>query len=108
MSGKGSIEKIKRAARRSVLRTFPPCSEVVRIISASIDRPLSVRERFLMKMHLTACKPCVRYLDQSSFVVRALRLMTDEEKVQLFSGSLREETRARIKKMLRSGVMNFL
>jgi hypothetical protein len=101
------IEKIRRAIRRTILRAFPPCREVVHIISASLDRPLTRRERFVMKMHLFACKPCVRYLDQLSFVVRALKVMNQDEKDRLFSGSLREETRARIKRLLRTGAMSF-
>lgn len=101
------MDKIKRSMRRAILRAFPPCSEVVHIISASLDRPLTLRERFVMKMHLAACKPCVRYLDQSSFLARALKVMDDAEKASLFSGSLREESRARIKELLRSSAMSF-
>lgn len=98
---------MRKTLRRAILRAFPPCSEVVHIISASLDRPLSLWERFVMKMHLFACKPCVRYLDQSSYLARALKVMSGEEKASLFSGSLREETRARIKELLRSGAMSF-
>jgi len=101
------IEKLKRVVRRAILRAFPPCREVVHLISASLDRPLNWRERLVMKMHLAACKPCFRYLDQSIFVARALKLMNEEEKVRLFSSSLREETRARIKRLLRTGAMSF-
>ena len=87
-------------ARRSILRTFPSCKEIVRIISASLDRPLTLRERFLMKMHLFACKPCVRYLNQSEFVSQAMRIMDDAEKMDLFSGTLSDTARTRIKAAL--------
>jgi len=80
-----------------VLRTFPSCKEIVHIISASLDRPLTFREKFLMKVHLLACKPCVRYLDQSSFVSKAIKVMDDNETTELFSGSLSDESRSRIK-----------
>lgn len=104
MSEATTGQKLKRAMRRAVLRIFPSCKEVVKIISASLDRPLMLREKFLMKMHLFACKPCVRYLDQSSFLSRAVRLMDDSEKESLFGGSLSDETRARIKSVLGSSV----
>lgn len=107
MSEPGGIEKLKRTLRRAALRAFPPCREVVQIISASLDRPLALRERFVMKMHLVACKPCVRYLDQSGFLARALKMMDDDEKRSLFAGSLRSETRARIKELLRSNGVSF-
>ena len=106
MSEPGTMTKFRKHFRRSILRAFPPCSEVVRIISASLDRPLTLRERFVMKMHLVACKPCVRYLDQSSFLARALKVMDENEKTMLFAGSLRAESRTRIKEMLRSGAIS--
>lgn len=94
------FQRVTKMIRRSILRTFPSCKEIVHIISASLDRPLTLRERFLMKMHLFACKPCVRYLHQSEFVSRAMRMMDDSEKMDLFSGSLSDSARARIKAAL--------
>ena len=95
-------QKLAKACRRAILRVFPSCKEIVHIISASLDRPLTFRENVLMKMHLFACKPCVRYFDQSSFLSKAVKQMTEEEKDELFSGSLSEESRTRIKDALRS------
>lgn len=96
------FQRVTKMIRRSILRTFPSCKEIVHIISASLDRPLTLRERFLMRMHLIACKPCVRYLNQSEFVSRAMRIMDDTEKIDLFSGSLSDTARARIKAELSS------
>lgn len=90
-------QKLTKLIRRMVLRTFPSCKEIVHIISASLDRPLTLREKFLMKVHLLACKPCVRYLDQSTFLARAVKIMDDSETAELFSGSLSEASRSRIK-----------
>jgi hypothetical protein len=95
-------ERVNKFFRRAILRTFPPCKEIVHIISASLDRPLTLREKFLMRMHLLACKPCVRYLDQSEFVASAVRIMDESEKIDLFSGSLSDSARSRIKAALRS------
>ena len=94
------FQRVTKMVRRSILRTFPSCKEIVHIISASLDRPLTVRERFLMKMHLFACKPCVRYLNQSEFVSEAIRIMDDAEKMDLFSGALSDSARTRIKAAL--------
>ena len=93
-------QKILRPFRRAILRTFPSCKEIVRIISASLDRPLTLREKVLMKMHLAACKPCVRYLNQSEFVSDAIKIMDEAEKMDLFAGSLSGAARARIKNAL--------
>ena len=100
MSGVTITQKILRPFRRMILRTLPSCKEIVHIITASLDRPLTLREKFLMKFHLFACKPCVRYLDQSEFVSSAIKIMDDAEKLDLFAGSLSDSARSRIKSVL--------
>ena len=94
------FQKVSKMIRRSILRMFPSCKEIVHIISASLDRPLTRREKVLMKIHLFACKPCVRYLDQSEFVSKAVKIMDESEKLDLFAGSLSEVARSRIKTAL--------
>ena len=59
-----------------------------------------MREKFLMKIHLFACKPCVRYLNQSEFVSDAIKIMDETEKMDLFAGSLSDGARSRIKAAL--------
>lgn len=100
MSELSTSQKISRLFRRTILRTFPSCKEIVHIISASLDRPLTRREKVLMKIHLFACKPCVRYLDQSEFVSKAVKIMDESEKLDLFAGNLSEVARSRIKTAL--------
>lgn len=95
---------LRRMISRAILRGFPPCKEIVKIISASLDRPLTLKEKLLMKIHLFACKPCVRYLDQSAFLSKAVSKMNEQEKADLFSGALSNEARDRIKSLLRSGM----
>lgn len=102
MKGQTITQKLLRPFRRTVLRTFPSCKEIVHIISASLDRPLTLREKVLMKMHLFACKPCVRYLNQSEFVSDAIKIMDETEKMDLFAGSLSDAARLRIKAALAS------
>ena len=93
-------QRITKVLRRTILRTFPSCKEIVHIITASLDRPLTLREKFLMKTHLFACKPCVRYLDQSEFVSSAIKIMDEGEKLDLFAGALSDSARSRIKSAL--------
>jgi hypothetical protein len=100
MSEPTITQKILRPFRRAILRTFPSCKEIVHIISASLDRPLTLREKFLMKIHLFACKPCVRYLNQSEFVSGAIKIMDETERMDLFAGTLSDAARARIKSAL--------
>ena len=104
MSEHRVYQKVRKMFRRTILRTFPSCKDIVQIISASLDRPLTLREKFLLKMHLIACKPCVRYLDQTTFLSKAIRIMDQDEKADLFRGSLSESSRSRIKAAIRAAV----
>jgi hypothetical protein len=102
MSDTGIIFKLRRAKNRMILRRLPPCKEIVKIVSASLDRPLTLRERFLMKLHLVACKPCVRYMEQSHFLSSAVTQMDEHLKDELFTGKLSDDARDRIKNILKT------
>lgn len=102
MAETGIIFRMRRAKNRMILRALPPCKEIVKIVSASLDRPLTIRERLLMKVHLIACKPCVRYMEQSLFLSSAVTQMDKDLKDELFTGRLSDEARDRIKKILKT------
>ena len=85
-----------------ILRTLPPCKEIVKIVSASLDRRLTIRERAVMKLHLVACKPCVRYMEQSHFLSAAATQLDEQVKDELFTGKLSPEARDRIKNILKT------
>ena len=102
MAETGIIQKLRRARNLFILRTLPPCKEIAKIISASLDRPLTPRESFVMKLHLVACKPCVRYLEQSSFLSSAATQLDDNLKNELFTGRLSDDARQRIKDVLKT------
>jgi len=94
--------KIRRAFNVATWTYLPPCKEIVKIISASLDRRLTIRERTILKLHLVACEPCVQYLDQSHFLSNAVHQMDDELKSDLYSGRLSDEARDRIKNIMRA------
>jgi len=96
------FNKIRRAFNVATWTYLPPCKEIVKIISASLDRKLTRRERVILKLHLAACEPCVRYLDQSYFLSNAVQQIDDEMKSDLYSGRLSDEARDRIKDILRA------
>lgn len=97
-------QKIRRQVNLLILRNLPPCKEIAKIISASLDRRLTLREKIVMKLHLVACKPCVRYFEQSEFLHRATQRLDDNLKEDVYSGRLSDEARARIKDLLKSSV----
>jgi hypothetical protein len=52
------------------------CKEASQIISQSLDRPLTMRERFGLKLHLLICKYCKRFSQQLQTIRVALKLTT--------------------------------
>lgn len=60
-----------------------------------------------MKLHLVACKPCVRYMEQSQFLSRATHHLDEKLKEDLFTGRLSNEARQRIKNVLKTSVSLF-
>ena len=47
------------------------CKRVAQLASESLDRSLTWRETFSMRLHLLACKLCSRYVRQLKFLERA-------------------------------------
>lgn len=73
--------KLRRAIRYWLLRRLKPCCDVVQLMSESMERPLSIRDRVELRMHMFVCKWCVLYLRHISQLRSALGLTsvaTDE------------------------------
>jgi hypothetical protein len=65
-----AYDKIKHSIRWWLLRRLPTCKQTVKVISESMERRLSLRERIVVKLHLWICLWCVWYLEH-------LQLMRD-------------------------------
>ncbi len=97
-------KKIRQRIELVIHRRLPPCKEIVQIISASLDRRLTLREKLITRLHLAACRPCARYLEQSEFLHHATHDLDDKLKEDVFAGRLSDEARARIKNLLNSTI----
>jgi hypothetical protein len=95
-------KKIRRIFNVAAWTYLPPCKEIVKIITASLDRKLTIRERIVLKLHLAACKPCVHFLDQSHLLSSAAHTMDPDLKNDLYAGRLSDDARDRIKNMLKA------
>ncbi|MGH9903247.1 MAG: hypothetical protein ACRD68_15680 [Pyrinomonadaceae bacterium] len=89
------------ALRWTLLRRLPTCKEMVALMSESMERPLSLRERVTLKLHLWVCVWCVWYLEQ----LRLMRNLLRAQGTRAGGGgapgvSLSAEARARIKRDL--------
>ena len=61
--------------RRLLIRltNFIDCRQAARMISEAQERPLSLRDRLKLRMHLHWCVACTRYQRQVGFLRKALR-----------------------------------
>ena len=51
------------------------CKKASQIISQSLDRPLTMREHFALKLHLLICKYCKRFSQQVQTLHVAIKTM---------------------------------
>jgi hypothetical protein len=96
------LGRLRLALDRFIRRRLPPCKDIVKIISASFDRELTLREKWVMKLHVFACRPCTRYFAQSEFLVSATHVLDQKLKEEALDGELTDDVRQRIKKLLKA------
>ncbi|EUJ11403.1 hypothetical protein Meth11DRAFT_2246 [Methylophilaceae bacterium 11] len=75
------------------------CKQTSQLVSQSLDRRLSLRERIAVRLHLLICKYCKRFSQQLLAIRIGLQRMTKsmEEDTHL---NMPSETKARIAKAL--------
>ena len=77
------------------------CKDTSQLISESLDRPLSWRERISIRLHTLRCDMCSRYGKQLRFV-KSTCADADPEQTTA-SAHLDEEARERIRDRLNQG-----
>ena len=96
------VKKIRRAFNVAAWTSLPPCKDIAKIISASLDRKLTLRERIILKLHLAACELCVRYLNQSQLLRSAAHSIDEDLESDLYAKRLSDDARERIKNILKA------
>src|SRR6266700_7243057 len=92
---------IRRRLRRWLLRSLQPCRRMVPLMSESLERRLTIRERMGLRLHLLVCDWCARYLEQIKFLRWILRAQRSRASNEL-APSLGPGARARIATVLKS------
>lgn len=95
-------DKTMHAVRYWLLRTLPTCKVAVAVISESLERRLTLRERVWLKLHLWVCIWCVWYRDHLLTMRETLRKQSAsaEEDDASSAMTLSPEARERIKRAL--------
>ena len=93
-------EKLKHAVRYWLLRRLPACQSTVEMISQSMERSLSLGERFKVKVHLWICAWCQWYLEHLQLIRETARAKADEVADVATGTALSDEARERIRRSL--------
>ena len=101
---KGLYDKAIHAVRYFLLRRLPTCQQMAPVMSESLERPLTLRERVKLKLHLWVCVWCVWYLENLRTMREALRARGAREEAAAdavdSAVKLSEEARERIRRAL--------
>ena len=91
-------DKLKHSIRYWLLRTLPTCQQTVEKISQSMERPLTLRERINLKLHLWICVWCQWYVEHLHLIRETARAKADEPpiscRVQVFRTTHESESAA--------------
>jgi hypothetical protein len=68
------IGKLTHALRYFLLRRLPTCQQMSVVISESLERRLTLRERVSLRLHLWICIWCVWYLEHLHLIRDTLRM----------------------------------
>lgn len=95
--------KMTHALRWLLLHRLPTCKSMVSVMSESMERRLSLRERVVLKLHLWVCAWCAWYLEHLHLMRDSLRQRAGEaaDDESTSSVSLSTEARERMKLALR-------
>ncbi|MDX2186428.1 MAG: zf-HC2 domain-containing protein [Opitutaceae bacterium] len=96
MSAKES--KILARVGKAVINALPSCEAVAKLASASLDRPLSLRERMAVRVHLPLCEACKRYTGQLRLLHELAPKSVEQPPPQ--AARLRPEESERLKRAL--------
>lgn len=79
------------------------CEKIIFLISQSLDRKLSFLERLTLRWHFLTCRKCRREKEALIALRRLLHMYREdgEDRIDPSAEMLSEETRQRIKKVLK-------
>ncbi len=63
---------------RRVVSLLPTCREVSLLLSQGQERPLGLRERLVLRLHLLVCHGCANFSRQIVMLRAAIRRYRDE------------------------------
>jgi hypothetical protein len=97
------LEKIKLQIIFFIARRVRDCKNITPLISESLDRKISLKEKIELKLHFFTCEACVRYLSQIKFLREAIQKQGEQIGDESSSEKkLSDSAKERLKNALRS------
>lgn len=100
-------QKLKWQLILRLARRLPSCQALTPLFSESLERPLTLREKILMKLHFFTCEACRRYTAQikkmGEMVKPSGEEKLDSESTPKLSGNARERIKAALESAKKSG-----
>ena len=99
-----SLKRLRQEGEFWLGRRLPTCRELTPVLSQSLERRLTLRERLTLRLHFLICVYCVRYLEQLRLMRAAVRAREAQSHADDPGGatpSLTPEARERIRRALR-------
>lgn len=91
----GLYATIRHEIRWFLLHKLPTCERTLPILSQSLERALTLRERALVYLHLLVCVWCEWYLEQLRFLRETSKERGGVERAEELSKSVKLESDAR-------------
>ena len=85
-----------------VWRNLPHCSDMVKVITESMDAKITWSQWIKLKIHLLSCDPCVNFIKQLNLIRTLLRRSGGHLELEDPNVKLSEDARLRMKDALAS------
>ncbi len=97
-------QRLKWQAILFLARRLPPCKVLLPLVSEARERPLTMREKITLKLHLFTCEACRRYVAQVEKMGEMVKSKTEETNPTEPADKLSENARNRIKTALEAAI----
>lgn len=96
----GFLSRVKLEATFWLGRRLPTCEEVLPVLSQSLERKLTLRERVTLRLHFLICVYCIRYVKQLRLMRASIRARSEQIETGDSAPVLPEDARERLKRAL--------
>lgn len=97
-------QRLKWQAILFLARRLPPCKILLPLVSDARERPLTMREKITLKLHLFTCEACRRYVAQVEKISESVKPKNEETSTAEPTEKLSEDARNRIKTALEAAI----